>query len=190
MNRPIKSELLRRGDPRAYDQLFHHFGDKLYAFAFSYLKNAEDSEEIVQDVFYKLWKNRQNLKDDTSIQSYLFTIAFNAVKKSFLKKSKADAYKHSLVDELDSPGEHMDFEQQYQQVIEKLDLFIEEMPERRRQIFIARKKESKSQKQIAEEMGISVKTVENQITEAMKYLRSRFEAELPGGLHLFFLLVH
>lgn len=184
MNSGFQPEQLRKGDPNAFRQLFHYYGGKLYAFAFSYLKDEVEAEEVVQDVFYKLWKNHDKLQTDKSIQSYLFTIAFNSVKKAFLRKSKDEAYKHALVDELDSMDESGDFEQRYQTVLQKLDLFIEEMPERRRQIFIARKREGKSQKQIAEEMGISVKTVENQITEAMKFLKLRFEQELPDGIHL------
>ncbi len=184
MNQSINSSLLKKGDPQTFKKAYHYFGDKIFAFAMSYLKNEAEAQEIVQEVFLKLWHNRQNIKEDTSLQSYLFTIAFNAVKKSFLKKSKEENYKHTVVDQLDQASENGDFEKQYQQVIEKLELFIEEMPERRQQIFIARKKQGKSQKEIAADMGISVKTVENQITEAMKYLKKRFQEEMPEGVHL------
>ena len=64
-----------------------------------------------------------------------------------------------------------------------------ELPEKRKKIFILRKKQGRSVREIAEEMGISVKTVENQITEAMKYLKTRFEEELPGGMIFFVLFV-
>ena len=186
MNQVFNTEVLRKGDPRAFKQLFHFYGDKIYAFAFSYLKSESEAQEIVQEVFLKVWKNHENLKVSTSIQSYLFTIAFNAVKKNFLRKSKEQAYKHLLIDEMDAGENSAEFENRYQLVIQKLELFIAEMPERRQQIFIARKKEGKSVKQIAEEMDISVKTVENQITEAMKYLKSRFSVEMPEGLELLF----
>lgn len=189
MSQQINVERLRKGDPQAFKQLFHNYGEKVYAFAFSYLKNENDAREIVQEVLFKVWKNRETLKLNTSLQSYLFTIAFNAVKKQFLRRSKDEAYKHALVDDLETESGSVDFEQQYQQVILKLELFIEEMPERRRMIFIARKREGKSLKQISEELAVSVKTVENQITEAMKYLRSRFEKEMPEGLSLFALLL-
>ncbi|WP_163712736.1 RNA polymerase sigma factor [Mangrovibacterium lignilyticum] len=189
MDQPFNVEQLRRGDSRAFKQFFQYYGEKVFAFAFSYLKNETDAQEIVQEVFLKVWKNRQNLKVNTSLQAYLFTITFNAVKKTFLRRSKEQAFKHSLVDELDSETDVQDFENQYQLVIAKLELFIEEMPERRRQIFIARKKEGKPVKQIAEEMDISVKTIENQITEAMKYLKNRFGTELPEGLNLLVLFL-
>jgi RNA polymerase sigma-70 factor (ECF subfamily) len=184
----INVEQLRKGDSLAFKQLFHHYGEKIYAFAFSYLKNEHDAREIVQEVLFRVWKNRETLKLNTSLQAYLFTIAFNAVKKQFLRQSKEEAYKHNIVNDLETEPNPVDFEQQYQKVIHKLELFIEEMPERRRAIFIARKKEGKSLKQISEEMGVSVKTVENQITEAMKYLRGRFETEMPEGLSLFAVL--
>ena len=186
MNQVFKTEILQKGDPRAFKQLFHFYGDKIYAFAFSYLKNESEAQEIVQEVFLKVWKNHENLKINTSIQAYLFTIAFNAVKKNFLRKSKEESYKHLLIDEMDADENSKEFEDRYQLVIQKLELFIAEMPERRRLIFIARKKEGKPVKEIAEELNISVKTVENQITEAMKYLKSRFSVEMPEGLELLF----
>ncbi|WP_372774310.1 RNA polymerase sigma factor [Mangrovibacterium sp.] len=189
MSRHIDISLIRKGDADAFTRLCEQYSNKLYRFAFSYLKNELESEEIVQEVFLKIWQNRSTLRDVKSLQSYLFTIAFNDVKKAFLRRSKAEAYKHEVVDELDSHGDTIDFEQRYQNVIQKLELFIEEMPERRRQIFIARKKEGKAVKQIAEEMEISVKTIENQITKAMKYQKCRFEDEMPDGVNLFYLFL-
>lgn len=188
LNPNISTSRLKEGDPETFKKAFEYFGDKIYAFAFSYLKNEAEAQEIVQEVFLKLWNNRLQLKVDSSLQSYLFTIAFNAVKKSFLKKSKEEAYKHQLVDELDGETGDLDFERQYQLVVQKLELFIEEMPERRKQIFVARKKLGKSQKEIASEMDISVKTVENQITEAMKFLKKRFSEEMPEGIYLLTLI--
>lgn len=184
MDLASQTRQLRKGDARAFAQLFDYYGQKLYAFAYSYLKNEADAEEVVQEVFLRVWKNREALDEDKSLHAYLFTIAFNAVKKAFLQRSKREAYKHEIIDELDAAGENFDFEQHYQFVLEKLELFIGEMPERRRMIFVGRKREGKSHKQIADEMGISVKTVENQITEAMHYIKSRFEQDVPEGLHL------
>ncbi len=154
----------------------------------AYLKDEEDSREVVQEVFLKVWLNRVNLKTDTSFQSYLFTIAFNSIRKSFNRKAKNDQYKLSLIDELKEDQEQTEFESNYQLIEKKLEQFIEEMPEKRKAIFIQRKKMGKPVRQIAEEMGLSVKTIENQITESMKFLKRRFEEELPDSM-LFLLLI-
>ncbi|MGD9557915.1 MAG: RNA polymerase sigma factor [Mangrovibacterium sp.] len=177
---------LRRGDHAAFEKLFQRYARKLFSFSVSYLKREDEAEEIVQEVFSRIWANRESLREDTSFQSYLFTIAFNAVKKIFNENARANLFKLEIVDALDEESSATDYEQHYQLVIRKLDQFIAEMPEKRRQIFVWRKKESKSVKQIAGEMNISVKTVENQITEAMKYLKERFDKELPEDLILLY----
>lgn len=178
---------MQKSNHEAFEKLFKRYAQKLFVFSLSYLKDANQAEEIVQEVFFKVWANRSSLKSNTFFQSYLFTIAFNAIKKSFNKKAKENQYKMDLIDQLANEQENVDFESNYQLVTEKLQQFIGEMPERRRLIFIKRKQQGIQVKQIAEELDISVKTVENQITEAMKYLRKRFDDELPGGL-LFFTL--
>lgn len=108
-------------------------------FAVSYLKQESEAEEIVQEVFMKVWKNRERLKTDTSFQSYLFTIAYNSIKKSFNRKTQQGQFKDDLIDQLDNGSDPVDFENNYQLVIQRLDQFIAEMPERRRNVFVQRK---------------------------------------------------
>ena len=183
---PLVSSL-QQGDHRAFEKLFRRYAQKLFVFSLSYLKNETEAEEVVQEVFLKVWDKRSALKTDTSFQSYLFTIAFNSIKKSFNRKARDNQYKLDLTDKLDAGQDSVDYENNYQLVLEKLEKFIDEMPERRKEIFLQRKQKGKPVKQIAEELGVSIKTIENQITEAMRFLKKKFEDELPGGL-LFFAL--
>lgn len=179
---PVLLHSLKNGDQQAFERLFKQYARKLFTFSLSYLKDEEEAQEVVQEVFLKIWLNRITLKTDTSFQSYLFTIAFNSIRKSFNRKAKNDQYKLDVIDDLDEGQDVADYEQNYQLVSQKLEQFIDEMSEKRKDIFIQRKKQGKPVKQIAEDMGISVKTVENQITESMKYLKRRFQEELPEGL--------
>ena len=179
--------LLVQGEHGAFEKLFKRYGQKIFIFSLSYLKSEADAGEVVQEVFLKVWGKRLSLRADGSFQSYLFTIAYNSIKKSFNKKAKEDRFKLELADSLDNGQSVVDYEKNYQLVTEKLALFIDEMPEKRKEIFIQRKKHGKPVRQTALEMSVSVKTVENQITGAMKYLKKRFEDELPGGL-LFYAL--
>jgi RNA polymerase sigma-70 factor (ECF subfamily) len=183
---PLVSSL-QQGNHRAFEKLFRRYAQKLFVFSLSYLKNETEAEEMVQEVFLKVWDKRTALKNDTSFQSYLFTIAFNSIKKSFNRKARDNQYKLDLTDKLDAGQDSVDYENNYQLVLDKLEKFIDEMPERRKEIFLQRKQKGKPVKQIAEELGVSVKTIENQITEAMRFLKKKFEDELPGGL-LFFAL--
>ncbi len=194
--KPIKShtdqelvEALKSGDHQAFERLFIKYAQKLFNFSKSYLRSENDAEEIVQEVFLKIWNNRLSLKTDTSFQSYLFTIAFNAIKKSFNKKVKTENFKHEVLETIRNEEKPDDFEANYQYLLEKLNEVIENLPERRKEIFIKRKKEDKSIKQIAEELNISIKTVENQITAAIKQIKQELQNDFPDSLLFFSLFI-
>ncbi len=181
--------LLRNDSPVAFEQLFGQYSQKLYQFVFSYLKSDADSEEIVQEVFLKIWKNRARLKSDKSFKSYLFTIAFNAVKKNFNKKMQEDKYKHELFEWLSQEKHELEFRPEFEALLEKLDSLIEQLPEKRKIIFLKRKKEGKPISEIADEMEISPKTVKNQITEAMNQLKKSFGNSDISSMLFYFLFV-
>jgi DNA-directed RNA polymerase specialized sigma24 family protein len=77
-----------KGNILSYNELFKKFNKKVYWYAFSYLKNKEDAEGIVQEVFMTLWRKRADLKKQDKIDSYLFTVTFNAIRKRFRKLSR------------------------------------------------------------------------------------------------------
>ena len=178
---------LQRGSISAFESLFENYSQKLYRFSYSYLKSESEAEDVVQEVFLKLWENRSRLKIGTSFQSYLFTIAFNSILKSFNKKVKQDKFRTDLFELLATENTSLEDQLDFEALLSKLDLLIEQLPARRKEIFLKRKKERKTVQTIALEMGISEKTVENQITEAMNFLRKSFGEDKISG-KLFFLL--
>jgi RNA polymerase sigma-70 factor (family 1) len=178
--------LLRTGSQYAFEKLFEIYSQKLYRFSISYLKSEADSEEIVQNVFLKIWENRLKLKEDTSFKSYLFTIAFNVIRKEFNKKAKEIKYKAELLEVLASENPLLEANSDFEVYVSKLEQLIEQMPDRRKEIFLKRKKEGKSVREIAAFMNISPKTVENQITEAMNYLKNEFRQNQISGMLFFF----
>jgi RNA polymerase sigma-70 factor (ECF subfamily) len=167
-------DLLKCDSPLAFQHLFNRYSQRLYRFAFSYLKSDSDAEEIVQDVFMKLWEVRNRLDSDRSFHSYLFTIAFNAIKKKFNQKMRDDRFKHELFETVSLGNPSLENREDFEALLEKLDALIEALPEKRKAIFLKRKKEGKSIREIADEMNISPKTVKNQITEAMNTLKTSF----------------
>ena len=178
---------LQRGSVTAFEILFENYSQKLYRFSFSYLKSEAEAEDIVQEVFLKIWQNRSSLKTETSFQSYLFTIAFHAIQKSFNKKRQQQKFRLDLFELLASENPSLEEQLNFETLITRLHQLIEQLPTRRKEIFFKRKKEGKSIQNIALEMGISEKTVENQITEAMNSLRKSFGEDKIAG-KLFFLL--
>lgn len=181
--------LLQKGSITAFEGLFEQYSQKLYRFSFSYLKSESESEDVVQEVFLKIWENRASLKTGTSFQSYLFTIAFNSIRKSFNKKARQDQFRTDLFDFLSVDNLSLENHQDSEMLLSKLDLLIDQMPARRKEIFLKRKKEGKSVRDIADNMNISPKTVENQITEAMNYLKNEFNKDRISGILFFYIFL-
>ena len=177
---------LQRGSVTAFEILFENYSQKLYRFSYSYLKSEAEAEDVVQEVFLKIWQNRSSLKTETSFQSYLFTIAFHAIQKSFNKKTRQQKFQLDLFELLSAENSTLEEQLNFETLIARLDQLIEQLPTRRKEIFLKRKKEGISIQNIALEMGISEKTAENQITEAMHSLRKSFgEDKIAGKLFLF-----
>lgn len=169
-------QLLQKGDVAAFDALFGEYSQKLYGFALKYFKNQSDAEELVQEVFVKVWENRRTLKSDLSFKSYLFTIALNQIRKHFNKKATSLKYFESLQNDpemVDHPSLQND---DYESVFQEINKLIEQMPPRRREIFMKSKLEGKSSKEIAAEMNISAGTVDNQVSEALRFMRSKLNS--------------
>lgn len=169
--------LLQKGNVAAFDSLFEVYSSRLYAFALKYLKNESDAEELVQEVFVKVWENRRTLKSELSFKSYLFTISLNHIRKHFNKKAMALRYMESLQNMTDGAAETSLSNEDYESVMKKINLIIEEMPPRRREIFMKSKLEGKSSKEIAAELGITSGTVDNHVSEAIHHLRLRLKNE-------------
>jgi len=168
-------QLLQKGNVAAFDSLFAVYGPKLFGFALKYLKNEADAEELVQEVFVKVWENHQTLKSELSFKSYLFTIALNHIRKHFNKKATSLRYLESLQN--DSEFSDQSTTDDYETTLRQIYSIIEQMPERRREIFTKSKLEGKSSKQVASELNISAGTVDNQVSEALRFIRSQLKSE-------------
>ncbi len=180
---------IKKDDHDSFQKLFERYSVPLFRFSFSYLKSKEVAEDVVQEVFMKVWNNRKSIKSNTSFQSYLFTIALNVVRKHFNKLSRNNELKHNILLDLAENKEEFDDRNGYQFLTDKLDEFIKLMPDKRREVFIKKKIEEKSLKEIAEECEITTKTVEYHITESMKFLKREFEKLQVNGIVFFYLFV-
>ncbi|MFV0377400.1 MAG: RNA polymerase sigma factor [Mangrovibacterium sp.] len=179
---------LKSGDHNAFEQIFEQYCERLFQFSFSYLKSKEAAEDVVQEVFIKVWKNRNGIKTDASFQSYLFKITLNTVREHFNKLSRSFELKHELVLGLTENDQNPDEVLDYQHMLDELEGLIDKMPEKRKEAFVKKKIEGKSLKEVADEMKVTTKAVEYHITEAMKFLKAEFEAMKIRGLifyHLF-----
>lgn len=180
---------LKQGDVKAFDDLFNKYSPRLYNFSVKYLKSIEEAEEVVQEVFLYIWDKREGLKPDNSFNAYIFTIAYNIIKKYFIKKSRDNAYKDDLIYTLLQQENNLDQTIDYKFILEKVELIINSLPNRRKEIFIKRKYDGLSVKQIADELGISPNTVENQLASAQKQIQNELQKEKLAGLIFFMLFI-
>ncbi|MDP3915192.1 MAG: RNA polymerase sigma-70 factor [Bacteroidota bacterium] len=183
-------QLLQKGNVAAFDSLFEGYSQKLFGFALKYFKNESDAEELVQEVFVKVWENRQTLKSELSFKSYLFTIALNQIRKHFNKKATSLRYLESLQNEPEFIDYQAVNDDNYESALQQINLIIEQMPPRRREIFTKSKLEGKSSKEIAAELNISAGTVDNQVSEALRFIRSQLKTENLGLLLFAFLFIY
>lgn len=180
---------LKKSNHESFRQLFNRYSKPLYSFSRQYLKSGELAEDVVQEVFIKIWDRRKDIDTGKSFQAYLFTIALNTIRKHFNKLAEVNKLKYDIVLDFSEQPDRLAEHENFEEMLVMLEKFINQLPEKQRQIFIRKKLEGKSQKEIADEFKITVKTVEYHITEATKFLKKEFENLRMGGLIFFILFV-
>jgi len=170
-------ERLQKGDVEAFDLIYNKYAGKLYAFGLKYCRSRAEAEELVQSVFLKLWENHKTLNKESSFKSYLFTIAYNDICKCFRKSS----YQQQFIDKslIENPNSSIEIEEgiDYLFFLERLQHIVSLLPEKQRAIFVKSKEEGKSTREIAEEIGLAPGTVDNYMSEALKFIRIRLVDE-------------
>ena len=154
-----------------------------------YLKLAEEAEEVMQEVFMYIWEQKEGLKPDSSFNSYIFTIAYNIIRKYFNKRAQNNAFKDDLIYSLMQEENTMDQIIDYKLLLEKVEILIDTLPPRRKEIFVKRKYDGLSVKQIASELGISPNTVENQLSYAQKQILDQLKKEKLSDMIFFMLII-
>ena len=164
---------IKVNDKDAINSIFLAYSKRLYNFAFAYLKTEGDSKDVVQDVFVSLWNNRNNLKEDTNLEAYLFTITRNSVISIFRKKITENEYLRHLRETAIFQYTENEEQYDYENLSNRIKELIDQLPEQRKLIFKLSKEQGLSNKAIAEELNISVKTVEDHMTKARRFLKSQ-----------------
>jgi len=178
---------LAGGNLLAFNSLFKNYSSRLYRFALGYLKSADEAEELVQEVFTIIWEKRRDLKEGYSFRSYLFTIAFNLIRKNFRSRKYFTEYLNSGIKE-DLDLQTLDTIS-YDSLFQYVSDLVEKLPMKRREIFIKSRYEGYSIREISDELKLSHKTVENQISSALKFIREELRKEDVALVLFFFLFI-
>jgi RNA polymerase sigma-70 factor (ECF subfamily) len=161
---------LRRGDARAFERLFHTYCGPLVNFARRYVMDLPVAENIVQDVFLSIWTRREQLDPTAAIRAYLYT----AVRNQALKQLRHEKVEQRGREAMSTPRMvEVTPEQNWseQELANEIRSAVEQLPQRCRTIFVMSRYDNLTYGEIAQILGVSVKTVETQMGRALKSLR-------------------
>ena len=163
---------LENNDSKAFDILFTQYYPQLKHFFLGFVKDEELANDMAQDIFFKVWINRKTISKVDSFNRYLFKMAKNMI---------YDHYDHELVKENYEQKERERTEYLYSDIVEEeiyakelsllIDIAIEKMPPQRKQIFVLSRKKGLTNEEIAKQLDINKRTVENHISLAIKELK-------------------
>ena len=169
-------KLLKNGDMNAFDIIYKKYSRRLYGFIFRYVKQTVDTEEIVQEVFIKIWQSRDKINIYSSFEAFLFTVAHNTTVNLLKKRATEQKYAEHVksLQHINEVYEITD-EIHYKELRHKFQGLLNELSPRQREIFQLSRDEGLSHKEIAEKLGISTNTVKNHLVTTLSFLRSRLD---------------
>jgi len=162
---------LREGDKSCFQEIYELYHFKVFCFVKKYTAQLADSEDITQNVFIHLWNYRFKLDPSIELEAILFKSSKQEISKWYKKQNRIFSVEDGhLIKELDSVVEVDDYKSSK---LEKLELLLNLVPEKRRKIFTLHKFEERSHKEIAEEMNMSPGAVANQISKTLDFLKKK-----------------
>ena len=165
---------IKNGDVGAFNELYDLYSVKLLNFSLLYLNSKEEAEEVVQDVFCKIWQNRHKLDEKYSLNGYIFRVTKNLVLNK-LRRRIDEPSSYVSIGNCSIYQNNTENDVLLHEMEQLLEEAIEALPPRRQLIFKLSRQKGLSNQEIADRLDISINTVEGQIRKAIKYLRSYVE---------------
>jgi RNA polymerase sigma-70 factor (ECF subfamily) len=166
---------LIEGDGDAFERIYYLYADRVYYFALRYLKNTADTEEVVQEVFTKIWESRKNIDPDLSFSGYILTTTKNTIFNDNRKKVNHQAYCSFAISYLQKNMQSVEDEIVYKDLMALLNKTIDRLPPKRQEIFKMSRLQGMSYKEISKELTISEKTIETHMRLALRDIKSVIE---------------
>lgn len=162
---------LQKGSYADFNQLYRLYATRLYGFAYSLTHSPEMSEEIVQEVFLKVWQMREQISPDYSFRSFIFTIAKNRFLNELRNQITRLSYDEYIAQYEDIGENSVDLEFDFRELNAEIHRAKEKLSKRQREIFEMSKEQRLSNTEIAIQLNISEQSVRNQLSSALKVLR-------------------
>ena len=176
--------LLIRDNEAASSELYVRYNDKLYYCCLHLLTSKEEANDIVQEIFIRLWESRSFINPELSFSSFLYTMARNRILNYFRDIDIDEKVKQILSAQKITEEEAIDSKIIYTEYQMILQNAISQLPPQRQKIFNMSRIESMSHKEIAAELGISVNTVQEHISEALKFIKVYFSKHADISISL------
>lgn len=161
---------LKKGSKKAFDQIYKLYAKRLFMYCMQYTKCREDAEEIVQDVFVALWKNRETIRLEESLSALLFVISKHRVINAYRSTLNSPVYEDYINYKNDFfVGEYSRLE--YEQYVKTIKMAMKHLPITQQRVIALSRFSGFSNKEIAEHLSLSEQTVKNQLSVGLKTLR-------------------
>ncbi len=179
---------IKCGEKLAFKQLYEKYAPRIYRFSRSYLKNESDSEELVQNVFVKIWEKRDALDTSHNIKAFVFKIAVNTVYDFIRRKNIEHAFADYARLNFKTDENFTWHAVIYDEMVQNLQDLVAQLPEQQQKIFQLSKMEGLPNEEIANRLQLSKRTVENHLYRALLFLKAHLKSD-PLLALLFFYLV-
>jgi RNA polymerase sigma-70 factor (family 1) len=178
---------LHQGDMQAFEKLFEKYHAPLYYHVLGFAKSARLAEDVVQDVFVKVWENRKNLKTGFSFKAYLFSIGKNHIINILQRAARESHIRQEILSS--AVPSHNSTEDEiiladYEEITSQA---VAQLPPKRKEVFTMCRYEGKRYDEVAQTLNISKKTVQDHIFKAEKSIQKYFEGHANMTLRLFLL---
>lgn len=182
--------LLQKDDRVAFYNLYERYSKRLYCFVLQYVKLDADAEEIVQEVFIKIWEKRKTIDVYSSFESFLFTIAYNATISLLRKRVTENKYlAHLQAIQQTSKTTELTDELYFNELNEKLKALLNELTPRQKEIFLLSREEGFTHEQISKKLNISVNTVKKHMSNTISFLKSHLNNGLAVSVLFIYLFI-
>ncbi|MCG8310216.1 MAG: RNA polymerase sigma-70 factor [Cytophagales bacterium] len=165
---------LRRGDSSAFEVLFNTYKNRLYAFAFKFVKSEDLACDILHEVFLKVWEKRKKINPDLNFNSYLHTICKHTVYNFLKKASRKEELKLEIINSTLEKRNFVEEDLYFQQYEKMASDAINQLPPRRKEVFQLCKMDGKSYDETASSLGISKNAVKDHMVKASKFIKRYF----------------
>ncbi|UBD72718.1 RNA polymerase sigma-70 factor [Parabacteroides goldsteinii] len=186
-NEPQLILSLKNGSYKAFERIYQMYAKRLFAYSLQFTKSQEESEEIVQDVFMRLWTNRAKIRQEDTLRSLLFIMTKHYLINAFRTKINQPEYEEYIQYVNEHSVDDVSYQLEYQEFVTKFRAILKTLPETQQRVITLSKIEQFSNKEIADKLSLSEQTVKNQLSLGLKTLKEKLGSV---GIYLMLLFIN